>query len=526
MKQLFFQTFKLNNAIASNQLIYYLRKIPFFKRVIPNNLYGRDEANITLAVITHVIGGLREIGLQTLFLLFAFVFPGLNLVWTGDANMMSFLFPITLFAAFFNNPLFSVTQEMYNAIILLKVSPNQYGMMNFTKTLIKKSILSLLILFVCSLITGMNMYYCIFYPVIYVVFKIIIGHILIYLFEKKGVLYYEKPVFNVGSFILMIATIALLIVIKRVWGIVIPDMYYLILSALLVPVAYMCYQKLLRVRSFKKIYKKKLIWENLVLKTDDQIELMRKNASESLTNDLKTDNSKHGYAYLSSIFFNRHRKILLTSTIRSTMIFTGFFVIVITILLIKPEFKEPVIHAIQYKMLGILTVIYYINTGNKVVQAMFVNCDRSFLNYRFYRQRSVILALFVQRLKMLVRVNLLPSLAISIGVCALAWITVPTINLGSIVLIFISLNSVSVLFSVYHLTIYYLLQPYDDQLQARGYIYHILQSGMYLLCYQAIRFDVELHWFFCLTIIGSFACSVLLIFLVFCFATRTFRVKR
>lgn len=526
MIQLFQQTFKLNIAMGLNEKIYYLRKIPFVKKIIPGDLYGSEAINNTLVVLNYISKTIKELIIQIVFLLLFIIFPGMNSGWTGNMNVMSFLFPITLFAAFFYNPLFKVSEEMYYTIVLLKVDANKYAMMNLTQTLIKKSVLSMLILFICSLVTPMNMIYCLLYPAYYISFKIIVGYILLTLFEKTGILYNDKRSLNILSVILMLLMIAGLIFVKATWGISISDVYYCLFIAVMLPITYICYGRLLKMQSFKSVYKKKLVWENLVLKATDETEMMKKSVADSLSVDIQTDNSKHGFSYLNSIFFNRHRKILLTASIRYALIYSAIFTIITIALLVRPEFNSNVTFLIQSHMSVSLIVMYYTNQGSKVVQAMFVNCDRSMLNYRFYRQRSVILSFFVQRLKTVVRVNLIPSFVISVGICVLLWISSPAIEWKYFALIFISINSLSILFSIHHLMLYYLLQPYNSQLQAKGYLYNTLNIGMYILCYQMFRFEVPLLIFTGFTIIFCIVYSVTSLILVFSFAPQTFKIKK
>lgn len=75
-------------------------------------------------------------------------------------------------------------------------------------------------------------------------------------------------------------------------------------------------------------------------------------------------------------------------------------------------------------------IMYMLNRGTTMTQAMFMNCDHSMLTYRIYRTPKVILGLFKERLKTLIVVNLLPTLIIAIALPVLLFITGGTVSFG------------------------------------------------------------------------------------------------
>ena len=59
--------------------------------------------------------------------------------------------------------------------------------------------------------------------------------------------------------------------------------------------------------------------------------------------------------------------------------------------------------------------MYFINRGEKLSKAMFMNCDHAMLTYRIYRNPRVILEMFKRRLKTTIGLNLIPAIILSIG---------------------------------------------------------------------------------------------------------------
>lgn len=111
-----------------------------------------------------------------------------------------------------------------------------------------------------------------------------------------------------------------------------------------------------------------------------------------------------------------------------------------------------------------------------------MNCDHSMLTYRFYRQPKAILSLFVERLKVIIVINLMPAFVIALGLPSLMFITGGTDKPINYFLLFISILAMSVFFSVHHIVLYYLLQPYNINLESKSFAYGIANFLTYFTC--------------------------------------------
>ena len=170
-------------------------------------------------------------------------------------------------------------------------------------------------------------------------------------------------------------------------------------------------------------------------------------------------------------------------------------------------------------------IMYVINRGSVITQAMFINCDSSMLNYRFYRQPKVILELFKKRLKTLIKINMIPSLVIAIGLPFLLFVTGGTSNDLNYILLFISIISLSVFFSVHHLVIYYLLQPYDINMKAKSSTYSIVNGITYFICYLCIDLSYPTLIFATFVTLFSVIYILVALYLVYKYAYKTFKLK-
>ena len=147
------------------------------------------------------------------------------------------------------------------------------------------------------------------------------------------------------------------------------------------------------------------------------------------------------------------------------------------------------------------------------------------LSFRFYRQPGVILSLFVERLKSLVIISLIPAALIGAELAVLLWITGGTqlwINYG---LIIITLLMMSVFFSVHYMVLYYLLQPYNVQLESRNAAYGIANAVTYIVCYFFIQRKMPTLVFGTAMTVFCVVYIVVALLLVYRKAPKTFKLR-
>lgn len=195
---------------------------------------------------------------------------------------------------------------------------------------------------------------------------------------------------------------------------------------------------------YKRLYKE-ILTPNNVYAVENQ-----KNATTIQNNTLKQielDNSltsnKNGFAYFHELFVKRHRRILTKSARKTAIISLLIIAIVIIVTQINVDFKEKTNEIMLVYLPYFVFIMYMINRGTVVTQAMFMNCDHSMLTYRFYRTPKVILALFKERLKTLIGINLIPALVIAIGLPLILFITGGTDNPLNYLVLFVSIIAIA-----------------------------------------------------------------------------------
>lgn len=172
-----------------------------------------------------------------------------------------------------------------------------------------------------------------------------------------------------------------------------------------------------------------------------------------------------------------------------------------------------------------LLIMYFVNRGQYVTQAMFMNCDHSMLTYRFYRQPEAILQLFRQRLRTLVAINLLPAMLIALGLPLVLYLSGGTDNPLNYLMLFLAIISMSVFFSVHHLVMYYLLQPYNVELQSKSVTYAIVNYITYIIPFAFMYIKLPTIAFGSCMV--GFAILYVILSLVFAYkyAPKTFKLR-
>lgn len=303
-------------------------------------------------------------------------------------------------------------------------------------------------------------------------------------------------------------------------------MLWYLTAALIIPGA-LSLRHVLRFDAYRPIYKELLRPESFVGDAGksasgaaQQLAMQKK-----ISADLSQTSNKSGYKYFNELFMKRHSKLLTKSAKIITVVALLLFAAALIALRFFPEAKGDVNGALLTYLPYFLFVMYLINRGNVITQAMFMNCDHSMLTYRFYRQPRALLSLFVERLKYVVLINLMPAAVIGLGLPALLYATGGTSEPLNYVLLFVSIIAMSVFFSVHSMVLYYLLQPYNVNLESKSATYSIINSITYILCYSAIRVEMPT------LIFGSAISAFCIIYAVAAFilayrlAPKTFKLR-
>lgn len=232
-----------------------------------------------------------------------------------------------------------------------------------------------------------------------------------------------------------------------------------------------------------------------------------------------------GYAYLNALFFERHRRLIWRPVFRQLAVLGVVLALEAMLSVALPSAMQALALHIPQMLPAFVFVMYALSNGQRVCKAMFYNCDISLLRYAFYRNRRVILLNFRLRLRRIAGLNLLVAVAICACLAVPLLLTGIPWQWGVHGTLLLSILGLSLFFSVHHLFLYYVFQPYTTELGMKNPVFSVLNQGVYLLCFACLYIDT-VPTFFSLMVLAATAGYVLLaLWAVYRWAPKAFRVK-
>ena len=525
MIQTFITSFKLKNTYRVNSIIYSIKGFPIINKILPNSLYKNKVLKIfgnIISILWEIISTFLWKGLYVWLVLGSMTFAyNTNQV---DTFLHIFVFS-TLIGGILNTYLLNPTKDKYYAIILMNMNANTFALTNYFYSMLKLIIGLMPFTIIFGLLLKVPLLICISMPLFVAMIKIIvIGIFSIPDFKKNKVVKNENlPTKKVW---ILLAVLAILGFGLPYLGIVINLIIYIVLFLISVILGIISLKEIITFKDYKKIYKVLLTNENVyAVQNANSTQNIRANIAKNIEYDGEITSDKSGFAYFHELFVKRHSKLLTKSVKKQTMVIVLVFIIIFIVVFINPSMKES-LNSIPLTYLPYFVFIMYIlNRGTTITQAMFMNCDHSMLTYRIYRTPKIILGVFKERLKTLITLNLLPSSTIGLGLMILLYITGGTTNILNYLILFVSINAMSIFFSVHYLVMYYLLQPYNINTEVKSSTYPVVQAITYFICYYMINIRMTTFVFGIATIIFSILYSLISLILVYKLAPKTFKIR-
>lgn len=526
MLRTFWISFKLKNTYRTNGIIYSLKSIPGIRKLLPASLYGSRG----LKIFSNIVSMLMEF--NSIFvpkllyvLLLIFFAAGRMKSSDGYSHADSFLhmfFFLTLVGGFLNTHIFNPTKDKYYAIFLLRMEAREYTLSNYFYFLLKTVVGLLPFVLIFGLTYGVPIAICLSMPLYVISVKLIFTAIKLRGYRKKGRTRNENmpaPVVWAG-----VAAALTAAYVPPFFGYAMKEWIYVVLLAAAVAGAAFCLRQVFQFQEYRSVYKKLLTTESYVMSSKERIaQLSQKNYQKKI--DLDATSNKSGYRYFNELFMKRHRRLLTKSAKRITLASIGVLLLFIAGCMLFPGKKAGINRMLMTSLPYFLFIMYFVNRGKVITQAMFMNCDHSMLAYRFFRQPKALLLLFTERLKSVLWINLMPATVIAVSLPLLLWVSGGTDNPLNYVLLFVSIIAMSIFFSVHNLVLYYLLQPYNIQLEMKSSTFTIVNSLTYFVCYFAIGRKVPTLIFG--TLISGFCILYIIIALIVAYrlAPKTFRLR-
>lgn len=180
-----------------------------------------------------------------------------------------------------------------------------------------------------------------------------------------------------------------------------------------------------------------------------------------------------GYELLNNLFFQRHRRLLIKPIFKKSLII--FAIIVALLIGVKFIFTNfaNLIEGIFILALPIIAMIIFNDTES--ARAFFLNCDRSLMQYGFYRDPKAIFTMYKLRYKTLLKVHL-TGLFLGIVSIIIYYFLYQNIDIKTVLLAGSFIVFAYLFFPAFNLFNYYVFQPFNHDASAKGEAYKFVNS--------------------------------------------------
>ncbi|HEM6072888.1 hypothetical protein ACSBRS_001035 [Streptococcus suis] len=228
-----------------------------------------------------------------------------------------------------------------------------------------------------------------------------------------------------------------------------------------------------------------------------------------------------GMTYLNALLFDRYKKVLYKK-VRNWVLAVGVILAAMEgIRYFLEPFTFTEAYLLQFLPLSFM-IMYVASSGKVVAQMVFVNCDISMLHYPFYREAKTIIAGFNYRFLQTCKLNLIFATCLFLAIMVLGRFA---FSLETILLTALLLLSLTALFSFHDLFIYYILQPFTNDMDVVNPLYKFLSGALYWVAYLNTRINVGSHTYILLVSLAMIAYVSIGYWILLKKAPQTFRLK-
>lgn len=537
MRRTISQIFTVRISSNVNRLIFYIRKLPLVGRLVPESLYAKVTAKRVLSIVAWILMILWELLSRLLYLGLMVYYPALLIQsesFAGYSNppliLFSHIFLIISFiaAGVSSCVILEPKREKFVAVKLMRIQPDAYMRATLGYKYLTSFIFYIPALLLFVLLLDGTVIQALSLAVTATLSRVIWEYVHLKVFEANGtvLIKHNLIVWVTIGIAYALAYAPLLFTQVPLFGGVLLSW---ITPAIVIPLGVFASISLAKYQDYRKIV-------DAATKRDDPLldigRLIKDTERKSVqTKGVDTDLSlqqegqggnKQGYALLNALFFARHRSLLLEPLRKRLAIIAGLGAAACIVFFVKKDTIGLNVTGPGFFVPYLAFVLYLLSVGEKACRAFFYNCDLSMMRYSFYRAAAP--EHFRIRLLKLAGHNVLISSLFAAVLTLLAVIVAPWSTVDTIML-WISALAVALFFSVHHLALYYLFQPYSTELNTKNPLYHVLNMGVSMVSGASLFFRIPLGNFTVILVGLSLIYLGCTLILVKRIGHQTFRVK-
>jgi hypothetical protein len=490
----------IRTSSAINLFFYYVQKLPWIGKLIKHSIYARTDLKQSAAAVVFAVLLLWSFVSKLLYLYLLVYWP------VTAASEFHEHEPLVLFVHVFalislvvagisSANVLEPKREKYVAVKLMRMSPKHYmhASLSYRYVVFLISYIPALLVFVL-LLQGTALQ-AIMLAVSALAWRVLCEYFHLKLYEKTGIVL-VKQVAVVWSAILagyIAAYMPIFLEKAPMVGSVL--MHGLAVLAIAVPGAWAAVQ-LARYRHYREAVEVTTKRDDPYLNVRGMIADANKTGIQAKESDYAEETlrqglyeGKEGYAYLNAIFFARHRSLVSRPVYKRLAIVAAIGIIgaiaMLVLYRIRPDFPPLELQ----ELFPILPIaMSFLTVGETTCRAMFYHADISLTRYSFYRGAAY--EHFLIRLRKMIGQNMLIAAVLGGALTLLTFTSGGSILRLDAVLLWLSIAALAIFFTVHHLFLYYIFQPYSTDLNVKNPLYFIVSMAVSAACGFAVFFPI------------------------------------
>lgn len=533
MNRILLNTLNVKFAKKANGIIYCLQKLPWLGKKIPDKLYEGTKMKIVLGWIGELMAIVGKFIGKGFYLGVIVALPAYFInkdMFQSNFLQIFFFLSLIMGTVLYSSEVFAKETVDFHMVKLMRCDAKEYYKFKITYEKLSDFIFFIPGFLIVGNIAGIRALECFALIIEFTTLRFIAEAIYLKIYDKFHNVPTSKTAF------LVIGTIAGMALayglpflnvnmdLKPVvfnWGVV----------GILIAFSIYSIVYILKYDKYKNI-SGKILGQELVVNEDEfskdinfsDVKLDDKKITKEELNSKVYDN-KEGYEYLNALFFLRHRRIIVKPMEIRVIIIGVLFLIGVALIIFMPEKKEELVNALKGSGALMVFVMYILATGERICKAMFYNCDVSLLRYGYYRERKVILSNFTARLKRVVIVNLIPAVELCVAFIILVAASGYGQDLVAMIPLFLCILCLACFFSIHHLFMYYILQPYTVEFQIKSPLFSLVNFVIYIIGYGCLKIKNVSYYFTFVVVAITAIYMAIALSVTYKKAPKTFRLK-
>ncbi len=475
-----------------NSFIYYLREWPFFEKRISYEVFQHNKFKHVLSIVTFVFGILMKFVGRLVYAALFFLIPYIilkqfvvgNTFQYDEMVINNFFMMNCVCGSLVNTVILSSSDEDYMMLNVLKINPKEH----YVGELLFKLITDFGLFFAVLCIFDIGVLNSLLLVVVMTAFRCIGEAISLLVYARIPFVYKRIVTFDV---IVILASVFYSYVNPILRGkMVSVDAFAFnpVLLGVIISLGLVCFVILCTYRKYPDLARKRVkrvdaeYAEEIQARARIRDVEVKTNVTGKAALFTNRHEKKRGYAYINNIFFDRNKKLLLKSANKRV---AWIVVISLCTFIYLLGSENEVRERIWTTMLGMDTIwfliMYALSCSHRLCRAMFYNCDKDMMRYSYYTKKSALVSNFLVRLSKFIRVDLKPALVIIVSMLLITFFTGHSADIMKVVPIMLIVLLFAIMGSIYHVAMYHVLQPYNDQMKVKSPLFTIANVAVAVL---------------------------------------------